>query len=211
MKTLKLQNISIIDQHGDADLLTFVNAHDLALQHLKDCLQREVIVSPKPFSWFEVLCKAIKFPARRYHFWWRIANYLYKTGGHKVKKYAIRINRNLRNKYGLDIKLGADIGEGFKISHFVGIVIADCAVIGTNFHITQNVTIGVKETDRPSKIVIGNDVTIGPNSCIIGNDIVIGDNVTIGAMSFINENIPSDSVVYTPRLASIVKMKHPVC
>nr|WP_255556925.1 serine acetyltransferase [Sodalis sp. dw_96] len=179
----------------------------MALQHLKVCLQREVIVSLKPFSWLEVLHKAIKFPARRYHFWWRIANYLYKTGGHKAKKCAVRINRNLRNKYSLDIKLGADIGEGMKISHFIGIVIADCAVIGTNFHITQNVTIGVKDIDKASKIIIGNDVTIGPNSCIIGNDITIGDNVTIGAMSFINDDIPADSIVYTPRPASIVRMK----
>jgi len=201
MKTLDIKNNTLDGTQSDGDLFTFVNAHDLALQHLKNCLQREVIVSAKPFTWFGVMQKALKFPARRYHFWWRIANYLYKTGGHQAKKYAIRINRNLRIKYSLDIKLGADIGEGMKISHFVGIVIADCAVIGTNFHIKQNVTIGVKDTELPSKIIIGNDVTIGPNSCIIGNNITIGDNVTIGAMSFINNDIPSDSVVYTPRLA----------
>ncbi len=209
MKTLKLENNALNTQPLDGDLLTFVNAHDRALQHLKICLQREVIVSPKPFSWLDVLHKALKIPGRRYYFWWRIANYLYKTGGYKTKKYAIRLNRKLRNKYGLDIKLGAEIGAGMKISHFVGIVIADSVVIGTNFHITQNVTVGVKDTDRPSKIIIGNDVTIGPNSCIISNNITIGDNVTIGAMSFINDDIPSDSIVYTPRPERIVKMKQP--
>ena len=209
MKMIKLENTVIASPRVDCDVYTFVNAHDLALRHLKECLQKEVIVSQKPFSWFNVLHKAIKFPGRRYHFWWRIADYLYKTGGYSTKKYAIRINRNLRNKYGLDIKLGAEIGAGLKISHFVGIVITDCSVIGINFHVKQNVTIGVKDTEQPARIRIGDNVVIGPNSCIISNDITIGDNVTVGAMSFINKDVPSDSIVYTPRLESVIKMKQP--
>lgn len=191
----------------ESESTTFSYAQNLALRRLKDCLQREVMGSSKSFSWPRVMYKALKHPGRRYHFWWRIANYLYKTGGAATKKYAIRVNRNLRNKYGLDIKLGAEIGEGLIISHFVGIVIADCCIIGNNFHITQNVTIGVKNTEMPSRIRIGDNVYIGPNSCIISNDLLIGDNVTIGAMAFINKNIPADSIVYTPRLENIIQKK----
>ncbi|WP_168386032.1 serine acetyltransferase [Erwinia amylovora] len=182
--------------------------HSEELLHLKKCLQREVMVSRKPFSWWKTIHKAWKCPDRRFYFWWRIANYLYRSS--IAKKSAIRINRNLRNKYGLDIKLGAVIGEGLSISHYVGIVIADCCVIGKNFYIKQNSTIGVKHNDQLGKIYIGDNVDIGANSCIIGNDLRIGDNVTIGAMSFINKDIPDNFIVYTPKPENIKLVKKPV-
>ncbi|NJD85907.1 serine acetyltransferase [Candidatus Erwinia dacicola] len=181
--------------------------HSEELSHLKKCLQREVMVSEKPFSWSKTIHKAIKCPDRRFYFWWRIANYLYRDG--VAKKLAIRINRNLRNKYGLDIKLGAVIGEGLSISHYVGIVIADCCTIGKNFYIKQNVTIGVKHNDQQGKIYIGDNVNIGANSCIIGNNLYIGDNVTVGAMSFINKHIPVNCTVYTPKSENIEIVKKP--
>lgn len=166
------------------------------LQHLKECLRREVMVTnDKDFSWLKTIHKALKCPDRRFHFWWRLANYLYLTGNKRTTKFAQGINRKLRNKYGLDIKLGARIGKGLSISHYVGIVIADICIIGDNFYIKQNTTIGVREIDQTGKIVIGDNVDVGANCCIIGENITIGHNVRIGAMTFINKDIPDNAIV----------------
>ena len=153
--------------------------------------------SDKKFSWFKTLHKAIKCHNRRFHFWWRIANHMYMNGIW-VKK-AEKINYNLRNKYSLDIKLGAHIGVGLRISHYVGIVIADCCVIGQNFYIKQNVTIGVHHNDQEGKIYIGDNVEVGANSCIVGENIKIGDGVIVGAMTFVNKSIPAHVTVYNKR------------
>ncbi|UYB62850.1 hypothetical protein N8I67_06690 [Edwardsiella ictaluri] len=101
---------------------------------------------------------------------------------------AIRINRNLRNKYCPDIKLGCEIGEGLRIGHYVGIVITGHCIIGNNLYIRKNVTIGVKHNDQTGQIYIG-------------------DNATIGAMSFINKDIPPNHTVYTPKSENIVRLK----
>ncbi|QCR35244.1 serine acetyltransferase [Nissabacter sp. SGAir0207] len=150
--------------------------------------------SDKEFSWLKTIHKVLKCPDRRFYFWWRIANYFYLNN--KYKKHAVNFNRKLRNRYGLHIKLGAQIGEGLRIAHYVGIVIAECSVIGKNFYIKQNVTIGIRHLDQAGKIYIGDNVEVGANSCIIGDNLRIGDNVVIGAMTFVNKDVPAGSVVY---------------
>ena len=175
--------------------------------HLHCCLQREVMQSLRPFSWPQVLHKAIKNPERRFYFWWRLASYWYQTGGKFSRKRALKINRRLRARYGLDIKLEAKIGAGMEIAHYVGIVISSRSVIGENFHIKQNVTIGVKDREQTGRIYLGDNVSIGANSCVIGDDIRIGNNVHIGAMTFVNKDIPDNSIVYNKRSTTIVPMQ----
>lgn len=51
--------------------------------------------------------------------------------------------------------------------------------------------------------VIGDNVDIGAHSCIIG-DINIGHNVTIGAMTFVNKDVPDNSIIYNP-VTSVIK------
>ncbi len=182
-----------------------VLSHKEELSHLTACLLSEVICSRTSFSWFKAIHRALKCPDRRFYFWWRIANYLYRTN--KAKKISIRINRNLRNKYGCDLGLGCYIGKNLRISHYVGIVISRTCIIGDNFHVLQNTTIGVLNEDIQGKISIGNDVKIGANSCIISDNITIGDNVYIGAMSFINKDIPADCIAYTPKSQNEIKIK----
>ncbi|WP_428943558.1 serine O-acetyltransferase [Pantoea sp. FN060301] len=179
------------------------------LVHLKECLRREVMMSGRPFSWAKVIHKAIKCPGRRYLFWWRLASYLYHTGGPWRKKLAKRINRKITLKYGTEIQLGARIGAGMTVSHHYGIVINGSTTIGENFKIRQNTTIGIPGNPEKSKgelttILIGDNVTVGASSCIIGNDLTVGNNVTIGAMSFINKSIPDSCTVYTEKRTTIV-------
>lgn len=171
--------------------------------HLHECLRAEVMMSDKPFSWLRVIHKAIKCPNRRFNFWWRIANYWYIQ---KINvQLAKKINRNLLSKYSIDIQLGAAIGKGLNIAHYPGITISHIAIIGDNLLIRQNTTIGAKlDNLKHKKIIIGDNVDIGANSCIIGSDIKIGNNVTIGAMSFINKDIPDNCTVYTEKTNKLV-------
>ena len=172
-------------------------------KHLHECLRKEVMMSNKPFSWFATLHKAVKCPDRRFYFWWRIASYLYKREKKPCSYIAQRINRNLIRKYNTEIQLSAHIGPGLKVTHFLSIVINGISVIGKNFKIRQNCTIGISGSSNKSKvapfIIIGNDVEICANSCVIGDNLSIGNNVTIGAMSFINKDIPDNNVVYTEK------------
>lgn len=119
---------------------------------------------------------------------------------------AHRINRKLIQKYNTEIQPGTQIGPGLKVSHFLSVVINGCTVIGCNFKIRQNSTIGISgrsDNSMPVRIIIGDNVEVGAGSCIIGDSLIIGNNVTIGAMSFINQNIPDNSVVYTEKMQVI--------
>ncbi|EFA6625650.1 serine acetyltransferase, partial [Escherichia albertii] len=83
-------------------------------------------------------------------------------------------------KYNTDIELGASIAPGLYIGHYSGIVITRYATIGRNFNIRQNTTIGLKNNNT--------------------NRISIGDNVKIGAFTFVNKDIPSNSICYTKKV-----------
>lgn len=186
------------------------NVNPSRIEHLHECLQQEVMMSSKPFSWFRVVHKAVKCPDRRFHFWWRIASYWYTSDSNFLKARARGLNRKLISKYGADIQLSAHIGPGMVITHYQGIVINGSAVIGRNFRIRQNVTIGITGTNRnklPISLKIGDNVTIGANSCVIGDQIRIGNNVTIGALSFINKDIPDYATVYNEKKIKIVPDK----
>ena len=98
-------------------------------------------------------------------------------------------------KYGFQINQNTRVGKGLVIHHFGPIVVNKQAVIGDNCFIAHNVTIG--QTNRGSRKgcpTIGNKVWIGTGSVIVGR-ITIGDNVLIAPNSYVNFDIPDDSVV----------------
>lgn len=175
-------------------------------EELKRLLHVEVLKGRKKFSWRRVYLRCLRQRGYRFMCWWRIANCLYSQGGKNRVRWARRIHSMLVSKYITDIGLGAKIGEGFKIYHFVGIVICPQAIIGKNVRIRQNTTIGLKTVDGINAIKIGDNVEIGANSCIIGDDLTIGDNVIIGAMSFVNKDIPANSVYITKKYSLINKL-----
>ncbi len=175
-------------------------------EHLKECLRIEVIKRDggKEFSWSKVFHRIAFNRKKRFYFWWRTANFLYKSSSSRQRKIAKIIGINLARKYGADISIAAHIGAGMKINHYVGIVVRAECIIGENLNIRQNTTIGRKKSDTDIGFVtIGNNVDIGANTCIIG-DIIIGDNVTIGAMSFINKNIPANTLVYSQKINNMI-------
>lgn len=132
----------------------------------------------------------------RYVFWMRTAKYV---RSHTLLKYTVYpfvklILRRLKFQLGISIPVSTDIGSGFYIGHFGGIIVHNQAVIGKNCNISQGVTIGqVNRGKSKGWPVIGDNVYIGPGVKIVGA-VVIGDNVAIGANSVVTKSIPQNSV-----------------
>jgi serine O-acetyltransferase len=83
-----------------------------------------------------------------------------------------------------------EIGPGFRILHGHSTwVLAER--IGKNFDVSQNVTIGI---DRSGKPTIGDDVTVRTGAVITGG-IKIGNNVVIGPNAFVSIDVPDNMVV----------------
>lgn len=153
----------------------------------------------KPLKIIKIWRKVRKKEQAHYLFWFRLAQYLHRKdrGLFNYQKMAERIQSKLIIMHGIDIMLNCEIGPGLSFAHRSGIVIAGAARIGENLYMRQNTTIGIKESGNPGLIYIGNNVDIGAHTCIIGNDLRIGDNVTIGAMAFVNRDIPDNTTYYT--------------
>lgn len=89
-----------------------------------------------------------------------------------------------KNIYGLEISYKTQIGKGFYIGHPYGITINPKVVIGQE-----------NRGKRKGVPIIGNQVWIGVNSAIVGN-VRIGDNVLIAPCTYINCDIPNNSIVF---------------
>lgn len=76
-----------------------------------------------------------------------------------------------------------------------GLVIGDYCAISSGVHVythntvRRNVSLG-REPVAYAPTFIGNGVYIGPNS-IVEMGVTIGDQVVIGALSFVNKNVPA--------------------
>lgn len=98
-------------------------------------------------------------------------------------------------KYGVDIGAKVEIGPGFILRHLGGIAIRNEVVIGHDVEILQGVTIGYERRGkRKGSPNIGNYVWIGSNSVIVG-DIKVGNNVLIAPNTFVNFDVPDNSIV----------------
>lgn len=95
--------------------------------------------------------------------------------------------------FGTDIVLRTDIGKGFIIHNFQGIMI-NAKKIGENCTVNQGVMIGAVIESGPNPPVIGNNVYFGAG-CIVLGDITIGNNVTIGANSLVINSVSDNCTV----------------
>jgi len=103
--------------------------------------------------------------------------------------------RRYRFKYGFEIDPRAQIGEGFYLSTHCGPVIIGPARIGKNCNIAHSVTIGRGISGaRKGRPTIEDYVWIGTGSVIVGK-VNIGRNVLIAPNSFVNFDVPPNSLV----------------
>lgn len=138
------------------------------------------------FAWFKVpqirflivFRKAVTY--RRFSFRWLFFSIL-------LKHYSLKI--------GYQIPIGTKIGKGLYLGHRGSIVINPESVIGENCNIAQGVTIGQTNRGRlQGAPVIGSKVWIGANAVIVGK-IYIGNNVLIAPNSYVNMDVPDNSIV----------------
>lgn len=88
----------------------------------------------------------------------------------------------------------AEIGAGVYMPHPYSIVIHGDARIGSNCHLSQNVTIGVGGRGANSGVPrIGDRVYIAPGAKIFGA-ITIGNDVAIGANAVVTKDLPDNAV-----------------
>jgi serine O-acetyltransferase len=105
------------------------------------------------------------------------------------------ILNHLQRKYGLEISYENSIGSGFYIGHAFNITLNPNAVLGKNVNIHKGVTIGQENRGkRKGAPVIGDNVWIGVNATIVGK-VKIGNNVLIVPNSYVNFDVPDNSVV----------------
>lgn len=113
----------------------------------------------------------------------------------KIIKLRLRF---LKYKSELDIQLGTKIGEGLIIYHTGKVIVNPRAQLGKNITLSPGVVIG-KSIDiangKNQYPIIGDEVFIGSNACIMGN-VKVGNHVLVAANTFVNRDIPDDSIVF---------------
>jgi serine O-acetyltransferase len=105
------------------------------------------------------------------------------------------LKRRYSYKYGFQIPAATEIGEGLYIGHYGTIVINTRVKIGKNCNIAHGITIGQANRGKLKGYpTIGDNVWIGTGSVIVGN-INIGSNVLVAPNSFVNVDVPDNSLV----------------
>jgi serine O-acetyltransferase len=137
--------------------------------------------------------KGLAVPGFRYMYFFRKAS--------RHSKYSIPglwyrlILRHYGYKFGFQIPVGTLIGEGFYIGHFGTVVVNVNARIGKYCNIAHGVTIGqANRGSRTGVPTIGDRVWIGTGAVIVGK-VIIGSNVLIAPNSFVNFDVPDNSMV----------------
>ncbi len=143
------------------------------------------------------LNQALRGIAFKYVFWMRTCRY---AAGHPLHRFlAGRIARLMLDhytfKFGISIPPETEIGSGFYIGHFGGIVVNERSVIGKNCNISHGVTLGEANRGRNQGCPrIGDNVYIGPGAKLVGA-VQIGNNVAIGANCVVTKDVPDNAVV----------------
>lgn len=120
----------------------------------------------------------------------------YQNSNNKFLKLFYKIFiRQIRLKYGIEISPNTKIGKGFYMGHPFDITINPNVILGENVNIHKGVTIGQENRgERKGTPIISNKVWIGVNSTIVGR-IKIGNNVLIAPNTYVNRDIPDNSIV----------------
>lgn len=130
---------------------------------------------------------------RWFHYYFRKS----QTCNIPILKYWYRVVfYRLSERHGLEISYVNNIGKGLYLGHAFNITINPQVVIGNNCNFHKGVTIGQENRgERKGAPTIGNKVWIGVNATVVGN-ILIGDDVLIAPNSYVNCDVPSNSVVF---------------
>jgi serine O-acetyltransferase len=109
------------------------------------------------------------------------------------------LDYRMRMAWGIEIHRGARIGKGLLIVHNGGIFVSSQSVIGENFTMAHDVTIGTGggQGPRSGAPMIGDNVTVNAGAKVYGK-IRVGNNVRIGPNTIVNKDIPDNALVHLP-------------
>lgn len=129
----------------------------------------------------------------------RFKNWKYpKIKDGKLTKY----NWLVQNKKGLKLGFKTDIGAFTYINAKNGVILEDLVQIGSHCSIYSLSTIDEKE----GKVLLKKNCRIGSHSLIMPG-VTVGENSIVGAFSFVNKNIPKNSLAYGIPAKIIKKIK----
>ena len=134
---------------------------------------------------------------------------LYFKGFHSIQAYrvghhywthgrqalALFLQSRISEVFAVDIHPGARLGKGLLFDHATSVVIGETAVVGDDFSMLHEVTLGgtgKEGGDRHPKI--GRGVMIGAGAKVLGN-IKVGEGAKIGAGSVVLEDVPPHTTV----------------
>ena len=126
---------------------------------------------------------------------YRKANYYYLKNNKFLFLIYLWKLKKICYKYDFNVSYKTNIGYGLFIGHNGPVIINGDTTIGNNCNIATGVTIGVENRGvRKGCPNIGNNVWIGTNAVLVGK-INVGDNVLIAPNTFVNFDVPSNSIV----------------
>lgn len=123
---------------------------------------------------------------------YRIAHHFWLQGRQPLALY---LQNRISEVFAVDIHPGARIGKGIMFDHATSVVIGETAVVGDDFSMLHEVTLGgtgKEGGDRHPKI--GRGVMIGAGAKVLGN-IVVGDGARVGAGSVVLRDVAPHTTV----------------
>lgn len=165
------------------------------MKQLRKIIEKDLYRYYGKKGYVELIKNLIKTPGFKYMFVFRKCRF-HQNNNHNIRYMIYKLLLiKYRHKFGYEIPLNTEIGRGFCITHFGSIAINPEAKIGENVNISKGVTIGESyRGKRKGAPIISDNVWIGPNASVIGK-ISIGCNVLIAPNSFVNFDVPSNSIV----------------
>jgi serine O-acetyltransferase len=147
---------------------------------------------------FSALMRNVFFgEAYQYIFWMRTCRYARRQSRLKYTLYpfARLMLNHYTYKFGIVVPVETEVGPGFYIGHFGGIIVYPLCKIGKNCNLSQGVTVGKTNRGKNKGYpVIGDNVYIGPGAKVIGA-VKVGNNVAIGANCVVTKDVPDNAVV----------------
>ena len=113
---------------------------------------------------------------------------------HILKLIAFLLFKWMEIITGISLPASAQIGKGFYVGHFGGIILHSDVKMGENCSVGPGVVVGTRGGGNRGTPVIGNNVYIGVGAKILG-PIKIGDNAKIGANAVVLDDVPDNATV----------------
>jgi serine O-acetyltransferase len=127
---------------------------------------------------------------------WLLSIALQRRGHWVLAFWAKQLNTLL---YRNSLAAGAVVSPDISLGHYsFGVVVNGNVVVGRRVKIHHNVTLTVRASGLPVKLVLEDDVRIGANAVVItprGRSLHIGQGARIGAGTVVTHDVPAGATV----------------